>query len=67
MKLKELMREVVSEEKEKRLSVRQRICRFAKLYMCFLVMTAVFQFVYIEIGHDKGWPYAERWYNCIHK
>ncbi len=67
MKIKDLMREIVSEEKVSCLSVRQRIWRFVKLYFCFLILTALFQLAYIEIGHDKGWPHAERWYTCIHK
>ncbi len=66
MKMKELMREIVSEEKDSCLSVRQRIWHFVKLYVCFLILTAIFQLVYIEIGHDKGWPHAERWYTYIH-
>ncbi len=65
--MKELMREIVSEEKESCLSIRQRIWHFVKLYVCFLILTVLFQLVYTEIGHDKGWPHAERWYNCIHK
>ncbi len=67
MKLKELMREVVSEEKEKRLSVRQRILHFVKLYVCCLILTSLFLLAYIEIGHNRGWSQAERWYTYIHQ
>ncbi len=65
--MKELMREIFSEEKDSCLSVSQRIWHFTKLYVCFLILTALFLLAYTEIGHDKGWPHAERWYNCIHK
>ncbi len=64
--MKELMREIVVEEKEN-LSFRQRIWHFVKLYVCFIILTSLFQFAYIEIGHDRGWSHAEQWYTYIHK
>ncbi len=68
MKVKELIREIVADEEDDYCpSIGQRIWHFVKLYVCFLILTALFQLVYIEIGHDKGWQHAERWYNCIHK
>ncbi len=66
MNMKKLMNELVADEEQNcRTSVRQRIWYYTKQYLLFLIMTVIFQLVYIEIGHDKGWPYAERWYTYI--
>ena len=35
-------------------------------YLIVLLFVTAAAIVYVEIGHDKAWPRAERWYTGLH-
>ena len=47
-----------------RYSGRFKVLVFHYMIVQLLVIAAAI--VYVEIGHDKAWPRADRWYTCLH-
>ena len=35
------------------------------VYLWCLLFSFCFSMAYIYIGNEKGWPRAERWYECL--
>jgi len=43
-----------------------RFWHILKVFICSCIATTIMMLVYIEIGHDKGWPRAEQWYTRLY-
>lgn len=43
-----------------------RFWHFVKHFIIAEILVTILTIAYIEIGHDKGWKRADKWYTCIH-
>ena len=67
MTLKQALVEIFKDEELKNnITKHPRILHYLNMYFVCLAVTTFMTIGYVEIGHDKAWPRADRWYTCLH-
>jgi len=66
MVTKEFFAELFSGLEQPHKDWKERAKHLCWLWLLTLVVNTIILIGYIEVGHDKGWPRAERWYERIH-
>lgn len=67
-KIRKFLVELVTEEEQNPAPLRfgKKIRSFFIRLMAYVVIMTFVMLLYINVGHERGWPRAERWYHALY-